>query len=70
MMVVAVYLLLALAVIFGAAYVICYIPATYAPQVPGQVQSFIRWAVNVYRIAWLVAAIIAIIKVVQWARLV
>lgn len=60
MIVGALNLLLALAIIFGVAWVICYILATYAPQVPVQVQSFI----------WLVAAIIAIIKVVQWAGLV
>ena len=59
MVVGALNLLLALVVIFGVAWVICYILATYAKQVPPQVQSFI----------WLVAAIIAIIKVVQWAGL-
>ena len=40
MVVGALNLLLALAIIFGVAWVICYILATYAKQVPGQVQSF------------------------------
>ena len=50
---------LTLVVIFGAAWAINYVLATYAKMVPAQVQAFV----------WLVAAIIAIIKIALWANI-
>jgi hypothetical protein len=50
-------LVLALAVIFGAAWAICWVLRTYAKAVPAEVQTFV----------YLIAAIIAIIKIAMWA---
>lgn len=50
-------LLLTLVIIFGAAWAICWILSTFAKMLPPQVCTFI----------YLVAAIIAIIKICIWA---
>lgn len=50
-------LLLTLVIIFGAAWAICWVLQTFAKAVPAQVQTFV----------YLVAAIIAIIKIAMWA---
>ena len=50
-------LVLTLVIIFGAAWAINWVLATYAKAVPAQVQSFV----------YLIAAIIAIIKIAMWA---
>ena len=53
----ALYLLLAIVIILGVAWVICWLLRTFVPQVPAQVQNFV----------YIVAVIICIIKVVIWA---
>ena len=50
----ALYLLLAIVIIFGVAWAICYVLQRFCPQIPAQVQSFV----------WLIAAILVIIKLV------
>lgn len=50
----AMYLLLAIVIIFGVAWAICYVLRTFVPQVPPQVQSFV----------WIIAAILVIIKLI------
>src|ERR1700677_5078814 len=52
----ALYLLLTIVIIFGVAWLICWLLKTFIPQVPGQVQNFI----------YIIAAILAIIYVVGW----
>ena len=52
----ALYLLLTIVIIFGVAWVICWLLQTFVKAVPAQVQNFI----------YIVAAILAIIKVVVW----
>jgi heme A synthase len=52
----ALYLLLTIVIIFGVAWMICWLLKTFIPQVPGQVQNFI----------YIIAAILAIIYVVVW----
>jgi hypothetical protein len=50
-------LLLTLVIIFIVAWSICYILAKWAPDVPAQVQ----------KVVWLIAAIVACIKLALWA---
>lgn len=50
-------LLIAICIILGVAWVLCYILSRFAKDVPPQVQNFI----------WLIAALICCYKVVVWA---
>jgi hypothetical protein len=53
----AIALLITICIIFGVAWAICYVLATFAKDVPPQVQKFI----------WLIAALIVIYKLIIFA---
>lgn len=52
----AIMLLITICIIFGVAWVICYVLGRFAPDIPKQVQTFI----------WLIAALIVVYKLVLW----
>ena len=56
----AMYLLLAIVIIFGVAWLICYVLRVFVPQVPPQVQNFV----------WIIAAILVIIKLILFLGIV